>query len=340
MKTVGFALIGCGSVSEFHIESIKQIDGAHLVGVASRSEERAKKTGADAACLWTTDYFELLNNPDVDVVCVTTSSGSHGEIGLDVLHHGKHLVIEKPIAMTASEADKMVDAAEKEDLILSVISQRRFEHQHQIVKQVLSEGKIGNLVAIEAACPVYRTQDYYDEADWRGTIAEDGGALMNQGIHSIDLLLWLGGTVKSVIGKVETKTHEMEAEDIGMGIVKFENGALGTILSTTSFLPGFPPTLNLYGEKGAIKMEGTDIIHWSVPGQPEPELDAPTTSGGGTSDPRAISMEYHKRQLADVVEAITENRDPLVLGIEGRNAVQLIEAIYESSEKKKEIQVN
>lgn len=339
MKKWKFAIIGCGSIADFHLQALSEIEDAELVGVSSRREERAREVAEQAGCEWTTDYQELLNNPEVEIVNVTTSSGSHASIGMDVLRAGKHLLMEKPIAMSAADAEAMIRLAEEKNLTLAVVSQRRFEEHHQIVKRVLTEGKLGRLLYVDVACPFYRDQAYYDSADWRGTLAEDGGALMNQGIHSIDVMLWLAGPVQSVSGKVATQTHEMEAEDLGTALLTFENGALGSLMSSTSIQPGFNPHIHLYGEHGAIKIEGTDIVHWSVPNEPKPDLGETDSTGGGVTDPRAISTDNHKFQMEDLIEALNEGRAPLVTGQDGQRSVRLIEAIYESSKLKAEVAI-
>lgn len=337
VKTWGFALIGCGAIAEFHLQAIRKIKGARLVAVASRDERKVRAVGEREGCKWTTDYRTLLRDKEVDIVCVTTSSGSHGAIGLEALQAGKHVVVEKPLAMSAAEADRLIQAAEANGLYLTVVSQRRFEPQHQLVKRVLDSGGIGKLLMVEVACPFYRPQAYYDSAKWRGTLAEDGGALMNQGIHSIDLTLWLAGPVKSVFGKTATQTHRMEAEDMGLAVLTFANGAFGTLLSSTSIRPGFAPTLSFYGESGTIKLEGMAITHWSVPDMPLPQLDGVRGDGAGVTDPRDIPSEYHQLQLTDFVNALAEGRSPAVAAREGRDAVRLIEAIYQSNASGKEI---
>lgn len=330
MKTWNFGIIGCGSVADFHMEAIRQIEGAALTVVSSRNEDAAKAAAKREGCAWTTDYQQLIRRTDVDIVCVTTSSGSHARIGLDVLNAGKHLVIEKPIAMNGKDAADLVRTAKERGVTLSVISQRRFEAQHQAVKRVLEEGALGKLLLAEVAIPFYRTQAYYDSADWRGTIAEDGGSLMNQGIHSLDLLLWFAGEVRSVIGQIATQTHEMEAEDLGLAIVQFQSGALGTIMASTSIQPGFAATINLYGELGTIKLEGHSIVHWTVPGRSKPTWIHSATYGGVT-DPRSIASEFHQSQLIDIISSIETGGSPLVTGEDGLRSVQLVEAIYESA---------
>lgn len=326
-----FGIIGCGYIATIHMDAIRQIEQAALVGVASRSEERAKAAGESNGCAWYTDYRELLARPELEFVCVTTGSGSHYAIGMDALHAGKHVIVEKPLAMTSRQADDMIVLAAKKGLTLTVVSQNRFIPLHRIVYDALKRGKLGKLLLAEVSRPFFRTQEYYDSADWRGTIAEDGGAMMNQGIHSIDLLLWLAGKPKAVIGRTSTMTHRMEAEDMALALLTMESGAFATILCSTSTIPGFIPAINLYGELGAIKIEGPTITHWSVPGTEKPQIAEDRMIGGGASDPRNVASEYHRQQLLDTIRAVDEKRRPLVTGEDGKNAVKLIETIVASS---------
>ncbi|GIP39810.1 oxidoreductase [Paenibacillus sp. J31TS4] len=334
-----FGLIGCGSVSEFHRKSIGELPNAELVMLSDRTEAKANQIAAAENCRWTTDYRELLQASDVDIVCLTTSSGTHASIGIEVLRAGKHLIVEKPIAMTAADADRMIAAAEEAGVTISVISQRRYEPQHRLLHRLIQEGRLGKLLLLEATTPYYRGQDYYDSADWRGTVSQDGGALMNQGIHQVDLLLWLGGEVVSVFGHTATQTHRMEAEDIGVAVTKFSNGALGTVMASTSIQPGFAPSLVVYGEKGTVKLEGSTITHWTVPGVDQPVFESPATTGGGISDPKEIPIYYHKQQIASVLKALEEGNPVEIDGTEGKRAVQFIEAIYRSSASGEAVQL-
>jgi UDP-N-acetyl-2-amino-2-deoxyglucuronate dehydrogenase len=329
-KTWSFAIIGCGTIAEFHIRSLHDIPIAKLAAVSSRQQEKARAIGEREHCNWTTNYHELLAHPEVDTVIIATSSGSHAAIGLDVLRAGKHLIIEKPMAMTGEQARELIRLSEDKGLLLSVISQRRFEEHFQIVKEILENGRLGKLLLIEVTSPYYRTQAYYDSAKWRGTISQDGGALMNQGIHSIDVMLWLAGEVDHVIAKTATQTHRMEAEDLGLALIQFKNGAYGTLMASTSTKPGFLSTINLYGELGTIKIEGQEIKHWTVPGMDIPRYEA-AISGGGVSDPKSITHTYHQKQFMDFISALETGVKPYVTGVDGLRAIQFIEAVYQSS---------
>jgi len=330
MNTRGIAVIGSGSIADQHLGALREIPQARVAGIYSRSAEKARKVGEREKCRWTTDYRELLRDPSVDLVDIVTSSGSHAAITREALLAGKHVLVEKPMAMTSAEADELLALAASKKRLLGVVSQRRFEDQHEAVKKVLDSGALGRLLLAEVSCPYYRDQAYYDSADWRGKIATDGGAIMNQGIHSVDLLLWFAGPAKTVAGKVATQTHRMEAEDLALALVTFESGAFGTIMASTSIQPGFAPCLNLYGEKGTIKLEGASLVHWTVPGVPKPEFAAPQASAA-VRGPLLASHQMHQRQILDVLAAIEEGRPPRVTGEDGRRAVQLIEGLYRAS---------
>lgn len=329
MSVRNFGLIGCGTISDFHAQAMRGIPGVKLVAVAEPVEARAKKFAEKENCEYVTDYRDLLKRPDVKIVCVTTPSGTHAPIGMDVLNAGKHLVLEKPMAMKTAEAAALIRLAKDKGLTLAVISQRRFEPQHIALRKALKEGALGKLLLAEVWLPFFRSQEYYDSAGWRGTIAMDGGALMNQGIHSIDLMLWLAGPAVRVIGKTATQAHKIEAEDLGLAIVTLKDGAFATIMASTSIRPGFPASLALYGDKGTVKLEGSNIVHWTVPDREKPNFEA--VNYGGVADPKAISHVYHQMQLTDIVEAIEGGKAPAVGGEDGLRAVQLIEAIYKSS---------
>lgn len=324
--TVG--VVGAGSIGRMHIRAFKDL-GARVAVVSSRRAEQAAQVAREEGCDFTTDPDELVRRPDVNLVAITTSSGSHARLALAAIAAGKHVVIEKPMAMNAADARRIIEAAAEKKVLLSVISQRRFEPVHQIVKRSVESGALGRLLLLEARCPYYRSQEYYDSADWRGTASEDGGALMNQSIHSVDLMLWLGGPAREVVGRTATQTHRMEAEDLAVCIVTFASGALGTITASTSIRPGFLPALDVFGEKGSIRLEGAAVTHWSVPG-----VEMPVSGGAasaGVANPQLASHEHHRTQLADVLAALEEGRAPAVTGEDGLRAVELVDGVYQSA---------
>jgi UDP-N-acetyl-2-amino-2-deoxyglucuronate dehydrogenase len=326
IKTVG--VVGAGSIGRMHIRAFQDL-GVRVAAVSSRRADQAALVAREEGCEFTTDPEELVRRPDLELVTITTSSGSHARLALAAIAAGKHVVIEKPMAMNAAEGRQIIDAAAAKGVLLSVISQRRFEPVHQIVKGAVAAGALGRLLLVEARCPYYRSQEYYDSADWRGTIAEDGGALMNQSIHSVDLMLWLGGPAREVVGRIATQTHRIEAEDLAVAIVTFASGALGTISASTSIRPGFLPALDLFGERGSIRLEGANVTHWSVPDVETPVPSGPTSAG--VTNPQLASHEHHRTQLADILAALEEGRAPAVTGQDGLRAVELVDGVYQSA---------
>jgi predicted dehydrogenase len=311
-----------------HIQAFKDL-GATVVAVSSRRAEHARAVGEAEGCEHTTDAQALVQRPDVDLVTITTSSGSHARLALAAIAAGKHVVVEKPMAMTPGDAGQMIAAASARGVLLSVISQRRFEPVHQAVKRAVDSGALGKLLLCQVSCPYFRSQEYYASADWRGTVAGDGGALMNQSIHSVDLLLWLAGPARQVHGRTATQTHRMEAEDLALAIVHFASGAFGTVMACTSIRPGFLPALDVYGQAGTIKLVGADVSHWTVPGLPVPAAGG--SASAAVQGPQLDSHEHHRAQLADVLSALATGRAPAVTGEDGRRAVELVDGVYRSA---------
>jgi UDP-N-acetyl-2-amino-2-deoxyglucuronate dehydrogenase len=327
---IGIAVIGCGGIGHTHARAARDLSGARLVGVSSRDADKARRVAEAEGCRHTSDAAALIADPEVALVTIATSSGSHAALALQALAAGKHVVIEKPLAMTAADGRRVIATAAERGLTLSVIFQRRFEPGFQAVAAAVASGALGRVRLIEASCPYFRPQSYYDSAAWRGTIADDGGALMNQGIHLVDLLLWVGGPARRVVAQVATQAHRMEAEDLALAVVSLDSGALATLLASTNLTPGFPHALNVYGEHGAIRTEGGAVTHWSVPGSDAPA--AVVNSAGAASPGGAFwSLAQHRAQLADVVAAIREGRAPAITGQDGLRAVALVEAVYEAA---------
>jgi UDP-N-acetyl-2-amino-2-deoxyglucuronate dehydrogenase len=263
-------------------------------------------------------------------VSIATSSGSHAALAMAALEAGKHVIIEKPLAMNSADGRRIITAAAQRGLTLSVIFQRRFETTFQAVAGAVASGALGKLLLIEASCPYFRPQSYYDSASWRGTVAEDGGALMNQGSHLVDLLLWIGGPARRVLGQMATQQHQIEAEDLALAIVNLQSGALATLLASTNLTPGFPHALNVYGQRGCIRTEGGAVTHWNVPETAPPPAAA--NSAGASSPGGAFwSLDQHRAQLADVLQAIRMRRAPAITGQDGLRAVALVEAVYRSA---------
>jgi UDP-N-acetyl-2-amino-2-deoxyglucuronate dehydrogenase len=330
---VRFGLVGCGGISTQHIEAMNATPGARLVAVTSKSAERARSTGEKWSVDWTADLDELLSRDDIDAVAVTSPSGFHAEIALAALRHGKHVIVEKPLAITVADADAVIAEGRSQGRLIAAVSQRRFEPVIQALKAAVDGGGLGRVALIVAESLNYRPQSYYDSAAWRGTRALDGGVLMNQAIHEVDLVCWLGGPVASVAAHIATLGHEMESEDTATVSIRFANGGLGEIVATTCATPGFDQEVRIYGDAGHVRIVGEQPVEWEVPGFPAPSPDAldagidPATLAAPTWGTDSIG---HMRQYADFVAAIQAGRPPAIAGEDARNAVAVVNAAYES----------
>lgn len=333
-----FAIVGPGSIARLHQRALAQAEGAELVAVCGRDREKtaafADEFGIDAE----TDLTRLLERDDIDAVCIATASGAHLEAGLMAARHGKHVLCEKPLEVTSARAQQLVVACRENDVQLGVFFQARFDPCTQLAKRTIEAGRLGRLLMVSCRMRWYRSQEYYDSAAWRGTWALDGGGcLMNQGIHTLDLLLHLAGDVESVAAFQGPVTHErIEVEDNLCATVRYRSGAVGTIEASTSCSPGFPRTITISGEKGTIAIEDNRIVCWefdkSAYGD-EAIIDAIAKgdkSVGGASDPTAIDYSGHVFAIEDFVAGVGSGRSPFIDGSEGTRSVALIEAIYHS----------
>ncbi len=341
-RPLGFAIVGCGMIARFHVRALADVPGSRLAALVSRTPASAEKLITDAAvsrCPIYTDIADALKQSDVDVVIITTPSGAHLEPAVAAANAKKHVVVEKPLEITPERCDRIIDACDRNGVKLCTIFPSRFADANMELKKTVEEGRFGRLTLGETTCKWWRSQQYYDEGGWKGTKALDGGgALMNQAIHNVDLLLWMMGPVVQVAGFTATLAHErIEVEDTAVACLQFANGALGVIQAATSVHPGYPKTIAIHGDRGSAVIEQEDVIRWDF----TPETDADTKvkerfaskvgASGGAADPKAISHTGHARQLTDFVRAIQTNSQPLVDGREGRRAVELICGIYQSA---------
>jgi predicted dehydrogenase len=289
--------------------------------------------------------IEMLADPEIDAVCICTPSGMHADMAVDAAKAGKHVMSEKPMDITLDKMDLMIKTCRECNVKLGVIFQRRTSPLWHKIKKVVDEGKLGKMVLGDAYLKYYRSQEYYDSGDWRGTWALDGGgALMNQGVHMIDILQWIMGPVESIFAySAPLVRKRIEVEDTAVACIKYKNGAFGILEGTTSVNPGMQHRLELHGELGSITVNGEQILNWNVPGEEE---KAPGEDGNGGVDikigtaatkPTSIATGGHQIQIADLIQAIKEDRDPMVTGEEARRAVEIILAIYESSRTGKQI---
>ncbi|MCE5323277.1 Gfo/Idh/MocA family oxidoreductase [bacterium] len=338
MNDVRFGIIGCGVIAPCHTYGIENSEGARLVAVCDVVKEKAKAISEENGSPKVyTNYKKLLADPEVDAVCICTPSGLHAKIGIDAAKAGKHVLSEKPIDITLKNIDALIDACHKANVKLGGIFQRRTSENWIKVRNAVRGGKLGKMVLGDAYIKYYRSQEYYDSGDWRGTWKLDGGgALMNQGVHCIDLLNWIMGPIESIYAHAAPLVRNIEVEDTAVAAVKFKNGAFGVIECTTSVNPGLNHRMEFHGENGSIRIEGEQIIDWNVPDDGKPE-NVDDTKDTAASDPTNIGKEGHRILIQDFVQAIQDDRDPMVTGQEARKAVELILAIYKSSRTGKPI---
>jgi predicted dehydrogenase len=337
----GCAIVGCGMIARFHALALAEVPDARLVALVSRNRANADKLNDSLGlrCDIYADPAPVLARRDVDIVIVTTPSGAHLEPAVAAAEAGKHVVVEKPLEITLERCDRIIEACRRHGIQLCTIFPSRFHDANRALKAAVDAGRFGRLTLGETTCKWWRPQSYYDEGGWKGTKALDGGgALMNQAIHNVDLLLWMMGHATHVTGFTATLAHErIEVEDTAVACLRFANGAVGVIQATTSVFPGLPKTIAVHGDRGTAVIEQEDVLRWEF--TPETAEDrairerfaVKTAASGGASNPAAISHQGHARQLADFVEALKTGRPPLVDGREGRRAVEVILAIYRAA---------
>lgn len=332
--SLGVAILGAGAVADFHHRAIAAT-GAKLVAVghydANKFAQVSKHFGVP--CL---TFEELLEHPDIEAVCICTPSGQHAEQTIRAAKAGKHVLVEKPMALTLEAADAMIGACSEANVRLGVVLQRRAEPPFQSVKAAIAEGDLGELTLAAITMPYLRSQSYYDQAAWRGTWAQEGGGvLMNQGIHLLDLLVWWLGDPVNVTAHAATLQRNIEVEDTLVANLRFARGALATFTATTTAAPGFPHRLEVYGSEGGIQMVGEGIHTWRL-ARPEtakvkPVAPTPNEESGAGGDPRAIKASGHIAVFKDFIQAVQEQRSPLVDGPQGKRSLKTVLEVYKAA---------
>lgn len=341
LTPVRFGIIGCGRVARYHAEALHKIPGVELKAVCDIVPERAQEFASRYSVDPYTDYRYLLDRKDVDVVCICTPSGDHPRHGMDVARAGKHVVVEKPIGLTLEEIDALIETCDQEKVKLCVVHQNRFNPAVVKLREALDAGRFGRISHAAVTVRWNRSQEYYDQASWRGTWALDGGVLMNQAIHAIDIFRWMMGEPESVFAYTATQFHQIEAEDVAVAVVRFRCGALGTIEASTNVFPSnWEETLAIFGEQGSAALGGVAlnrIERWEFAdavGRRASHVEAELAS---QPDPASVYGNGHGRLLAAVADAIRADSAVPVKPEDGREAVELVLAIYQSQGKGKEV---
>ena len=335
-NTVGFAILGAGVVADYHRRAIEANGGlgARLVAVGHHDPARfAEISGRfGVPCV---RQAELLADPAVDAVCICTPSGQHAAQAIAAAHAGKHVLVEKPMALRLADADAMIAACDQAGVRLGVVLQRRVTPPFDRIRRAIRAGDLGDLALGAVTIPYHRSQAYYDQADWRGTWALDGGGvLMNQGIHLVDLLVWYMGDPVEVQAHAGTLHRDVEVEDTLAATLRFANGALATITATTTTAPGFPHRVEIYGTGGAIQVEGESVVRWELADPATATVEPPPTaiaaSAGAGGDPRGIAATGHIAIVRDFVHAVRAGHSPRIDGAEGRRSLAAVLAIYKA----------
>jgi len=339
-KILKFALVGCGRIAKRHSEllGLNQIENASLVAVCDIVEEKAKSLGEQFDLPYYTDMDEMMKNEDIDVVSVLSESGYHAKHVLNLAKYGKHIVVEKPMALTLDDADAMIKACDENGARLFVVKQNRFNVPVVKLREAMEANRFGKLVLGTIRVRWCRDQNYYDQADWRGKWSMDGGVLTNQASHHVDLLEWMMGDVESVFAKSMTALVDIEAEDTAIVTLKFKNGALGIIEATTAVRPrDLEGSISVLGEKGTVEIGGfavNKMVHWNF--TEKIEGDDEVMEKYSVNPPNVYGFG-HQAYYEHVVDSILNNKAHLVDGLVGRKSLELVTAIYESIETGREV---
>lgn len=349
-KKLRFGIVGCGVIGPYHAQAITSLPDAELVAVADLIPERAQKLAEKFQVTPYGDFQEMLAREQLDVVDICTPSGLHREHASQAMRSRRHVIVEKPMEISSAAIAEMLRVQQETGVKLAVISQHRFDPATRQVYDLVEEQAFGRLVLGNAAVPWWRSQAYYDSGEWRGTWELDGGGvLMNQSIHSIDLLQWLMGPVRSVYAYTDTLVHRMETEDVAVAVLRFANGALGTISATTGAYPGVSTRIEIYGDKGSAVIEDDRLSYLHLARDDQEEVgpygvasgqhvhSTATADMSAAQDPAALSFRSHALQIADVIRAIREDGTPLLDGYAARHPVEIILGIYKSVRTHKEV---
>ncbi len=352
-EKIRFGIIGCGVIGPTHAQAIGSIPDARLVAVADVVAEHAQKLAATYGVTPYASAQEMLDREQLDVVNICTPSGLHGELACQAMRSGHHVIVEKPMEISREAIAQMLRVQRESGVKMAVISQHRFDPAAKHVYELAQQRAFGRLVLGNAQIPWWRSQQYYDSGAWRGTWELDGGGvLMNQGIHSIDLLQWLMGPVRTIYAHTETLAHRMQTEDVAVAVLRFANGALGTLAGTTGAYPGLGSRIEVYGDQGSaviaddrlaslhLYTEGEEVSPYGASAAQRAEAEVGRADRpSAAQDPAAIGIASHVAQIADMIQAIRDDRPPLVDGEAGRRPVEIILGVYESARTHQEVTV-
>jgi UDP-N-acetyl-2-amino-2-deoxyglucuronate dehydrogenase len=323
-------IIGCGAMGQAHLGVWEKVSGACVSAVCDGNPQRADETARQTDAAPFTEIEAMAASGLIDAVDICTPSGLHADQGLIAARHNLHVLVEKPLDLNITKADRLIAECESRGLTLACIFQRRTFSGAQTVAKTIQEGGMGELLSCSAYIKWYRPQSYYDSAAWRGTWALDGGVLANQGIHALDQLVWFAGPVAEVeYACLSSAMHKMEAEDYAIAVLRFQSGARGVIEATTCCSPDLSSRLELFGTRGSAALEDATVVKFGIDGEDLlATLEQPSEKTGGGSVPMAINLKGHEIQFTDFVEAVRTGRKPMVGGPEARMSVDALNKIY------------
>jgi len=328
MDKIGFALAGCGSIAVKHLEAISKVESAELKAVYDADKNKAEQFALKYGTAWVERFEDLLKEDDIHVISICAPSAFHAELALAAAGRGKHVLVEKPMAMTLEDADQMIEVCEKKGVALGVVLQNRYKPAIDCLKRAVDGGYFGRLTHGTAIVRWNRNMDYYRNNPWRGKTSLGGGVLINQAIHNIDLLQWLMGPVESVFAHTANRLLDLEAEDVATGVIQFKNGALGTVEAASTIFPrNLEESINIFGEKGTAIIGGTradKVCVWDFAEDFQGMLSRSNEESKG-----------HIPVIEDMVRCVKHGIKPIVDGVEGRKSLRIVLAFHESARTKK-----
>ena len=330
---IHIGIIGGGGISDTHARAVQEVDGAKVVAFVGTNREKVERLGQTYQGAAYKDLETFLTHKPMDVVMIGSPSGLHAEQGIECALRGLHVLVEKPIDVIVEKADDLIAECKRANVKLGVCFQDRFATDSTRLKELIENGGLGKVFLVSAHVKWYRPPEYYSNSRWRGRLALDGGgALMNQGVHTIDLMLWLLGDVKRVYAKTLTALHDIESEDTLVATLEFSNGAIGTLEAATSVYPGYDRRLEITGSEGTVIFERDRIIRADLKSSSFGNLQSEVLdTNRSSSSPIVSDVTGHKRILEDFLNAIRTDGQPRCDGYEGRRSVNLVKAIYQSA---------
>lgn len=340
-KKIGYAVVGLG-VGMSHVKAAAAAKDADLIAVCDLIQEKLDNVTKDfPGTLTYLSFDEMLKNPDIDIVSICLPSAMHAEFAVKAMEAGKNVLVEKPIDITVDAALKIEEARKRTGLKAGIIHQNRNNSDIKPIREAIQSGRLGKLFYGDFEVKWFRTQEYYDNGGWRGTWEMDGGgSLMNQAVHTVDIMQWLMGDIESITSLIGIYAHKIDTEDFTASLIKFKSGSAATFVSTTNAFPGLNTGVKLYGTKGSIECDGDTILLWKREGAPEDEEEIMKANYSGNSAAAALDPTLctgHTSMVEDIISAVKDGREPQIMPLEAVKSVRIVNAVYESAKTGKTV---